>query len=425
MKNSRSSKGITRVWLPRYAAALALVGILSGLVGAFFTFVLYGVEHLVFGFTTGTLAEAITRVSPLHRFAAVAGAGVLVAVVWYLFRLRGPRIPSPSEIYAGKRISTRWMAADPPLQVVNVAAGGSIGREGAPRQLGAMSAVKASEFLGLDEDSCRLLVACGAGAGLAAIYNVPFGGTVFAIETIIGMHALRMGLRASLNILLSTLSVSWIATLVARLNVPDRPTYVTDWQNVDARLLLAALLIGPLAGAAGQVFAWMMDRAAAGAPRGATILWKMPLCYVLLAGLAIPLPLVLGNGHAMAQNVFGQNIPLVTAALLILAKPLATLLTVGAGATGGRLTPSLATGAALGFALAGLCSGICPLPATDVAILGATAFLAGAMRAPFTAGVLGMEFTGAGPALWGLAALAVAGAWLTSSGLSRLRPAKN
>jgi CIC family chloride channel protein len=179
-----------------------------------------------------------------------------------------------------------------------------------------------------------------------------------------------------------------------------------------------ALLVGPLAGAAGYVFAEIIERAAAKAPHGRAILWTMPLCYLLLAGLAIPLPLVLGNGHAMAQDLFSQNVPLATAALLVLAKPIATLLTVRAGATGGRLTPALSTGAALGIVIAGLCSGICTVPATAVAILCATAFLAGSMRAPLTAGVLAMEFTGAGPALWGLGALTVAGAWLTSSALS-------
>lgn len=407
-----------------YLLALGVVGIATGFAGAFFTWILAGVEHLTFGFTTGTFAEAITRVSPAHRFVAVVAAGVVVAATWWLFRQRGPQIPSPSEIYAGKRVSSLWMAADTTLQVVNVAAGGSIGREGAPRQLGALTAARAAASLGLSEDSCLALVACGAGAGLAAIYNVPFGGTLFAIEVMAGLHTLRKGLWPSLSLLLSALAVSWMATLIARIAVPDRPTYEVDWQTVDARLWLVALLLGLLAGAAGYAFARMMDRAAARAPQGRAILWTMPLCYLLLAALAIPLPLVLGNGHAMAQDLFSQQVPLGTAALLILAKPVATLLTVRAGATGGRLTPSLSTGAAVGIVLAGLCAGFWPIPTTAVAILGASAFLAGSMGAPLTAGVLAVEFTGAGPALWGPAALTVGGAWLVSLGLSRLNSAR-
>jgi CIC family chloride channel protein len=407
-----------------FLVALGAVGIVTGLAGAFFTLVLAAVEHLAFGFTTGTFAEAIARTPPTHRFVAVACAGGGVAFTWYFLRRRGPHIPSPSDIYAGKRVSSLWMIADTTLQVVNVAAGGSIGREGAPRQLGAQSAAKAATLLGLDEDTCRVLVASGAGAGLAAIYNVPFGGTLFALEVIVGLGALRKGLWSSLRLLFSALAASWIATLVARLTVPDRPTYAVDWQAINTPLLLVALLLGLLAGAAGYAFAQMMDCAAARAPKGKAILWTMPLCYLLLAALAIPLPLVLGNGHAMAQDLFSQQVPLGVAALLILAKPVATLLTVRAGATGGRLTPSLSTGAAVGIVLAGLCAGFWPIPATALAILGAAAFLAGSMGAPITAGVLAVEFTGAGPALWGPAALTVAGAWLATLGLRRLGSAK-
>lgn len=405
----------------RYLLGLAVVGVGSGVVGAFFTLVLAGVEHLAFGFTTGTFAEAVVRVSAVHRFVAVAAAGVAVAVAWYLFRRYGPEIPSPSEIYKGKRISLWWMTADTTLQVVNVAAGASIGREGAPRQLGALYGARAAAVLGLDESLCRVLIAAGTGAGLAAIYNVPFGGTLFAIEVMVGFPALRKGWKPALNLILSTLAVAWMATVVARLTVPDRPTYTVDWSALDYRLILFAVVLGPVLGAAGYGFAMLMDRVRDRAPEGKAILWTMPVCYLLLAGLAVPLPLVLGNGHALAQSVYDKNVPLVTAALLIFAKPIATLLTVWAGATGGRLTPSLATGAAIGITLAGVCAGIWPVPGTAVAILASAAFLAGAMKAPITAGVLALEFTGAGPALWVLGGITIAGSWAGIFWLERFR----
>ncbi len=121
----------------------------------------------------------------------------------------------------------------------------------------------------------------------------------------------------------------------------------------------------------------LMDRVRDKAPEGKAIFCgrcRFAICCWLR--FAVPLPLVLGNGHALAQSVYDQKVPLVTAALLIFAKPIATLLTVWAGATGGWLTPSLATGAAIGIALAGVCSGIWPVPGTAVAILASAAFLA-------------------------------------------------
>lgn len=405
--------------LYRYLLALLVLGILCGVVGAFFTFVLAGVEHLAFGFTTGTFAEAVTRVPAWHRFAAVVIAGGVVAGIWYFLRKRGPRIPSPAQIYKGERVTGWWMLGDTTLQVVNVAAGGSIGREGAPRQMGALYGARVANWLKLDEETGRLLIACGTGAGLAAIYNVPIGGCFFAIETIIGFAALRAGVLRAMNIVLSTLGVSYLATVIARVVVPDRPTYTVDWETMTGPFFLIALVLGPLVGVAGYGFSLLMERARERAPKGKAILWAMPLCYLLLAGLAVPLPLVLGNGHAMAQSLLDGQVPLLMAGLLILAKPIATLLTVRAGATGGVLTPSLSTGAAIGFVLAALCSMIWPVPATALAILAAAAFLGGATKAYLTAGVLAVEFTGAGPALWGPTAVAVAGTWAVAAWLKR------
>lgn len=404
----------------RYLLALVALGVLCGLIGAAFTLVLSTVEHFAFGFTTGTFAEAVTQVSPSRRLLAVLAAGALVAVLWYLLRRRGPAIPSPSAIYGGQRVGAGWMALDTTLQVANVAAGGSIGREGAPRQGGALGAAGIARLLGLDDDLCRLLIACGAGAGLAAIYNVPVGGALFAAEVVIGLRALRRaGAAAAAFSVVSALAVAWLATLVARIAVPARPTYSVEWPTPDGSLLLLALLIGPLVGAAGYGFGVLMERASARAPQGRAILWTMPLCYLLLAALALPLPLVLGNGHALAQNAFGGELLPLTAALLIVAKPLATLLTVRAGATGGRLTPSLSTGAAIGVAVAAVCPLAVPAPA--VALLAAGAFLAGAMRAPLTAAVLAIEFTGAGAVLWPLVALVALGAYGVDFLLTRLR----
>jgi H+/Cl- antiporter ClcA len=219
-------------------------------------------------------------------------------------------------------------------------------------------------------------------------------------------------------IVISVVACSWIATVVARAAVPDRPTYTLDGDTWSASLLLFAAVIGPLLGVAGRAFGSMIERARGCAAQGTQILWRMPVAYVLLGVLAIPFPLILGNGHAMAQNVFAASIPLWMAAALVVAKPAATLLTVLAGATGGRLTPSLATGAAAGFILAVPPSDVLSIAPAAAATLGAAAFLAGAVRAPLTAAILAIEFTGAW-SLYAPIAIAVAGAWATTAYFNR------
>ncbi|MBC2596377.1 chloride channel protein [Ruficoccus amylovorans] len=408
----------------RFVLAAALVCLAAGVVGAVFTWMLEGVEHAVFGFSTGTFAEAITKVPAHHRFIAVCVAGPLVAVAWFLLRRHGPGIPSVSGIYSGKRIPLGWMAADTTLQVVNVAFGGSIGREGAPRQDAALTATDSASWLRLGEWQRRVLVACGAGAGLSAIYNIPFGGMLFAVEIMIGLRVLWSARKLALAVVVWSFLISWGATIIARIAVPDAHAYQMEWGRVDLSLVLIAVLIGPLAGALGYGFGKLVEGASARAPKDRNILWMMPVCYLLLAGLAIPFPLILGNGHAMAEDIFSGEVPLLIVGLLVVAKPVATLLTVRAGATGGKLTPSMSTGAAVGMMLAAGFSLFLPVHAAMAAVLGAGAFLAGSMRAPLTAGVLAIELTGAAPAVWPLVVVAIGGTQLVDVGLAYLRRRK-
>jgi CIC family chloride channel protein len=396
------------------------VGLACGALGAGFAFLLKAVEKLAFGFTTGSLAEAVTAVDPLHRFLALAIGGVAVALAWYLLRRIGPRIPGVDEIERGATIPPLWMLADTALQVVNVGIGASIGREGAPRQAGALSASLASRRLGLAVGMQRLLIACGAGAGLAAIYNVPFGGALFALEAVLGLGLVVRARSSAAGIVASALACAWIATIVARVAVPDRPTYAVDHDAWSASLLLFAAIAGPLLGAAGCGFGALVDRARRHQAQGAQILWRMPVGYLLLGFLAIPFPLILGNGHAMAHDIFATTVPLGLAVALMVAKPVATLVTVLAGATGGRLTPSLATGAAAGLALASITAGVAPVLPASAAVVGAAALLAGATRAPFTAAVLVLEFTGA-TSLCVAVAIVVAGAWSVTAAMERKR----
>ena len=407
---------------PRFLLAAVLLGAGCGLIGAGFSQIVVLVERLAYGFSTGTFAEAVTSVAPVRRFATVVVAGVVVALLWYVLRRFGPQIPSPARIADGTVVPVRWMLADTVLQVVNVAAGGSIGREGAPRQLGALTGSRAAGWFTHSSAQRRLLVGCGAGAGLAAIYDVPVGGALFTCEVMIGLQLLRRS--RPLSVICSGViaaGTSWLATLVARVAVPDRPTYGFDGALGDPRLLLVALGVGLVLGPLGYGFGLLLDRVARAAPQGRRLLWTMPLCYLGLAALALPLPLVLGNGHALAESVFAGTLPITIAALLVAAKPLATLLTVRAGATGGRLTPSLATGAAAGAALAGVLGPVWPVPVATTAVLGAAAVLVGTMPALLTAAALVIEFTGFAPAGWYLILITVAAAGLSCWLIRRVR----
>ena len=406
-----------------FAGAIVVLGVACGLGGAGFTLLLSIVEQAAFGFTTGTVAEAATQAQALRRFLVVVSAGCLVAVAWWALRTYGPKIPSVADAARGKDMPPRWTIADTVLQVVNVGAGGSIGREGAPRQFGAMAASFGARVFKLSPEQRLALVACGAGAGLAAIYNVPLGGAFFAVECVWGLARMKAGLMRAAVMILAALATSYLATVVAWIVVPDRPIYPISTWEADYSAMAFAVVCGPLFGLAGFGFGRLFDVLARIAPKGKAILWTMPLSYLALACIAIPLPLVLGNGHALSLQVFAQNVPLDAAILLVIAKPVATFLTVGSGAVGGKLTPSLSTGAVLGVVLAAAWSILWPVSLIGAAVIGAGAMLAASIAAPFTAFVLLVEFTASHPASWPAIALAIFGASVTAHWMNRLLPA--
>jgi len=119
-----------------------------------------------------------------------------------------------------------------------VGMGASLGREGAPKQVGAVIANALSDTAKLSNEQRRLLVACGAGAGLAAAYGMPLGGALFAIEVLRGILALRLVLPALLTSLIATL-VSWTV-------LPDAPTYFIPSFQSSASVICWAMLAGPV-----------------------------------------------------------------------------------------------------------------------------------------------------------------------------------
>jgi H+/Cl- antiporter ClcA len=239
----------------------------------------------------------------------------------------------------------------------------------------------------LSDEQRRLLVACGAGAGMAAAYGVPVGGALFALEVLRGMLALRYVVPALVTTLVAT-SVSWAF-------LPDAPTYLVPVYPGSLSSIAWTLVAGPVAGLVSVGYV----RAVAWADRHKPTGWRRVLAPVaalaVLGAASIPLPQLLGNGRDVAQLAFtGQLGPLPLLALVLL-RPAATLLCLGSGAPGGLFTPSLALGAMLGGVLGLPWSWLWPgVPPGLFALLGAAAVLAATTQGPISTAVLMMELTG-------------------------------
>jgi len=392
----------TPSWALRLLVVTLLVGVGSGISGLLVSVLLHGLEHLAYGYSSGTFLDGVVAASPTRRVIALGVAGVVGAVGWWALRRWGRPVVSVESSVAGDRMP--WLAtlANAGLQIVIVGLGASIGREVAPRELGSLAAGWLSDRAGLTARERRILVACGAGAGLAAVYNVPLGGAVFAVEILLAELTLATALPA--------LATSAIATLVAQLAVPSGPLYLVPHLAPTPTLVVWSVIIGPVAGFAALGFVGATRFALAHRVSGNWILLVMPAAFLAVGLLSIPFPAILGNGRALGQVAFDGSAPLLLMAALLVAKALATTATIYSGAAGGTLTPSLALGAALGAVLGGAWSLIWPgSPVVAFAFVAAAAFLATSMRAPVTALVLVVEFTGQGLTLLVPTLLAVAG----------------
>jgi CIC family chloride channel protein len=373
----------------RFWIAVILTGVGTGLGAAFLYALFEWVQHLAWP-GSGGLLQAATAASPWRRVLVLLAAGALTGigqvVLAGLSSGNGIDINAAIWFTAGRLPVLRTLASAV-LSIVVVGMGVSLGREGAPKQAGAVVGNLLADRAHLSDEQRRLLVACGAGAGMAAAYGVPLGGALFALEVLRGVLALRLVLPA--------LVASVIATVVAWLAVPDTPIYVVPDYPISSSIIVWAVLLGPIAGVVSvgyvRAIAWADRHRPAGWARIAT-----PVVVIGILGVAsIWFPQLLGNGRDISELAFNGNVaPSVLLATLLL-KPLATVFCVRSGAPGGLFTPSLALGAVLGGLVGHAWSLLWPgAPAGLYAIVGAAAVLAATTQGPISTVVLMIELTG-------------------------------
>lgn len=377
--------GAATFWL-----AVVLTGAGAGAGAAALTRLLEVVQQVTWSGTGRDILDAAARASTARHVLVLLGAGVLTGLGQILLvRLssgNGIDITTALWFTAGRLPALRTLGTAV-LSVVVVGMGIPLGREGAPKQVGAVLANSLADRNRFSDEQRRLLVACGAGAGMAAAYGVPLGGALFALEVLRGRLALRLVLPALLASLVATV-VSWAV-------LPDAPTYLIPAYPTSASVVIWALFAGPVAGVVSVGYV----RAVAWADRSRPTGWKKFAWPVVLLGLvgllSIWFPQLLGNGRDISQLAFtGKVAPLLLLALFFL-KPLATIFSLGSGAPGGLFTPSLTVGALLGGLLGHAWSLLWPgVPAGLFAVLGAGAVLAATTQGPISAVVLLMELTG-------------------------------
>lgn len=374
----------------RLSMAVFGTGVASGLVGILCHYLLEFIQVLAFSKDKGDLLLLFQSVSAFRRFLVLLVVGVLASLFWYFLQRRVTLLSiSKAKKLVGKR-SPNFLGQSlhALVQVAIVAAGASIGKEGAPRELGALFGGSFSKGLRLDISDRQLLMACGAGAGLASVYQVPFASALFVIET--------LGVGWKLKNVVIILITTYVSAYCARPIVGGQAIYLVDKVPLHSSGFMLAIILAVFVTPLAMVFAYVTKKASSSRITDKAILWTLPLAFLILGGLSAYFPIFMGNGQVLAQWLFSGNSSAYLPVILII-KSLLVCLLLRSGAYGGTLTPSFALGVGAGYLITVLLGIFDFSLSPDLGmLLGATIFLGTTLDAPLTGIALVVGFTGTG-----------------------------
>ena len=386
-----TGRGIVAGYTSRFWMIVVTIGVATGIAVSALVGLLRLVEHVAYGYRKGPFLDGVEAAAGWRPVVALLVAALLVAggtaVLGRLPTSGGTEV-SESLWLRGGKLDPLPSLARGVLSIVTVGLGVSLGREAAPQLAGASAASWLSEWAGLPVWQRRLLVASGAGAGFGAVYNVPLGGALFALEVLLGTVALPLVLPA--------LATSVTATAVAWITLGTGPTYNLPHYALHPSQLAWAFVAGPIIGVAAIAWVRIVQRAAALRPEtNPTLRLVAPvIVFGLLGVVSIQYPQLLGNGKGIVQLEALGSLSLGLLCVLLVLKPLATAACLGAGSPGGLFTPTLTVGVLLAGVLGTLWSHVWPGAAVgSYALIGGGAFLAAAMQGPLSAVVLVLELT--------------------------------
>ena len=374
-----------------------IVGIGAGLGAVLFRRLIDWIHNFAYNDIAGILAEWY----PLHLIVIPALGGAIVGPLVYYFarEAKGHGVPEVMEALElrGGKIRPRVVLVKSLASSVCIASGGSVGREGPIAQIGSALGSLIGQLLKLSEDRVRTLVACGAAGGIAATFNAPIAGAVFALEVLLR----RFG-----SVYFGAVVISAVtADVIAHYFEGDSRTFLTPEYTMQSPWeLLLYTLMGFIAALAAVGFSrllyfsediWCLIRIPEPAKPllGGILLGLLGIISYQIDGF----PRIFGVGYETIENTLFSQLTLQVTFGLLLLKLVATTLTLGSGGSGGIFAPSLFMGAMLGASFGQIAHTIFPeivAPSGAYALVGMAAFFGGAAHAPITAILILFEMTG-------------------------------
>lgn len=371
-----------------------IVGVLGGYGAVGFRLLIDFLRTISYG-SAGNILDVLAAL-PWWKKVLIPGLGGLIVgpVIYFLAReAKGHGVPEVMEAVTLKDgiIRKRVVIVKSLASAISIAAGGSVGREGPIVQIGSAIGSTVGQLLKVSPGRMRILVGCGAAAGIAATFNAPVAGMMFALEIVLGEFAITT---------FSPIVVSAVlATAISRFYLGDFPAFlVPDYQLISSYEFAIYAVLGLISGVVAVMFT--------------TCLYKMedlvdqikfpeylktPTAGLLLGCMGLLFPSVLGVGYEGIELALDHKLLWWMMLLILGVKILATSLTIAGGMSGGIFAPSLFMGAMLGGAFGNFAHSLWP----DItagpgayAIVGMAAVVAGTTHGPLSAFLILFEMTG-------------------------------
>jgi CIC family chloride channel protein len=372
---------------------LPLVGLTVGVTSAVTAHIISFLQNQFWGSGQNLLSAAADNPWPSHIIIPLVG-GLLVGLIGWFFRVqtRGGGITTIMQAVSlkGGAISLRQTVPRDWAAIVTISTGGSLGREGAMALLASAIGSYTGRHFKLSTQQIRVLVCASAAAALAAVYNAPIGGSLFALEILMGNFALE--------VLGPVVVVSVISTLVFRSAMGNLPRFeVPHYELVSAWEFLPYLILGLLSGLISLLFMRTLFGSQNVFEKLPGPKWIKPAIGMTLVGvIGVKFPHVYGNGFETVNLTLHGQLPILLLLTLIPLKMLASSMTFGSGGAGGLFTPSLMLGSLLGGAFGYGVHELFPHTTAEqgaYALVGMGGLLAGMTHAPLTAIMMIFEQT--------------------------------
>ncbi|MGD8778066.1 MAG: chloride channel protein [Ignavibacteria bacterium] len=371
-----------------------IIGIFAGFAAIGIRALIEGISHLSFP-GIGTLLENIIAAPWYVKILIPIIGGLIVGPLIYFFapEAKGHGVPEVMQaiLMKGGRIRPRVALIKALASAITIGTGGSVGREGPIIQIGSSLGSTVGQFFKVPTNRMKTLVGCGAAAGIAAAFNAPIAGALFAVEIILMDFAVAQFSPIVISSVMATVISHMFEGNFAAFQVPD-------YEYVSPTEIGFYFILGALSGLASWAFIKVLYFSEDFFDNKFNFPeYLKPIIGGLCIGItALVFPQVMGVGYDTINNALHGNLIWYVALILIFVKIFATSLTLGSGGSGGIFAPSLFMGATLGAFFGYFVHSYFPdITASPgaYALVAMGGLVAGTTRAPITAIIIVFELT--------------------------------